>query len=237
MAPTLRSQSSKAVKFPIVCTVDIDTSVRQIPLLLIYCRPRTKYQQILRDLLAHDELVLVGKKDLSELKTSDAELDSFDTPFKEDLPEIVQSLGIFMDATKSKDGISHKAFVILDQTTASDKNTCQIATDGREDEESQWTYIAFRCELSSIIHGLEAVEQAVEATGTARDLRSEAAMVGGVWSKRRVDEFRARPRRIGVGKYAVHESWDEYSGRDNAETDIPYIPVFKTSEISLEVSK
>ena len=61
-------------------------------------------------------------------------------------------------------------------------------------------------------------------------------MVGGVWSKQQVDEFRARPRRIDVGEYPVHDSWDEYSGPDSSETDIPYVPVFQTAQISLEVN-
>lgn len=94
--------------------------------------------QALRDLLSHDGLVLVAKRDLSELISNrdDDKLDSFETPFTADLPDAYDSLGEFMDAAKSRQhgDISHKSFVVLDETTAEDGKTCQIAVDGREDE-------------------------------------------------------------------------------------------------------
>ncbi|KFG86523.1 hypothetical protein MANI_013667 [Metarhizium anisopliae] len=221
MGVTLRSQSSQDVKFPIVCTADIDS-------------------QALRDLLSHDVLVLVAKRDLSELISNrdDDKLDSFATPFTADLPDAYDSLGEFMDAAKSRQhgDISHKSFVILDETTAEDGKTCQIAVDGREDEQSNEIQIAFRCDLASATHGLAAIEAASEneLTKVIRDLRNEAAMVGGVWSKQRVDEFRSRPKRINVGDYPPHENWDEGSGPKSPDTDIPYFPIFQTAEISLE---
>lgn len=198
--------------------------------------------QVLRDLLSHDGLVLVAKRDLSELISNrdDDKIDSFQTPFTADLPDVYDSLGEFMDAAKSRQhgDINHKSFVILDETTAEDGKTCQIAVDGREDEQSNEIQIAFRCELASATHGLAAMEAASEneLTKVIRDLRNEAAMVGGVWSKQRVDEFRSRPKRIDVGDYPPHENWDEGSGPENPDTDIPYFPIFQTAEISLEVS-
>lgn len=215
MGPTLRSQAAKDVKFPIVCTTDID-------------------RQILKDLVARDDVVLVAKTDLSKLITGQDELDSFRPPFTEHLPEASETLRKFLDATKSKNHISRKAFVVLDKTTSEDKRTCQIATDGREDEDADGLHVAFRCTISSIPPALDAVQQAAEPVKLVRDLRGEAAMVGGVWEKQRVDEFRARPKRIHVGEYPVHDNWDEYSGPDSPFTEIPYYPVFQTAKIGLD---
>ncbi|KAK2616744.1 hypothetical protein QQS21_000356 [Conoideocrella luteorostrata] len=215
MGPTLRSQSTKGVKFPVVCTTDIDI-------------------QILKDLLSHDELVLVAEKDLSKLITNGDELDSFQTPFSDAPPAAHESLGTFMDARQSRDNISRKAFVILDGTTAEDGKTCQIATDGRQDERGDSIQIAFRCNLPSATLSLVAVEEAAASTKAVRELRNEAAMVGGQWDKQRVDELRARPKRIDVEQYPIHDSWDESSTPGSLDTDIPYFPIFQTAEVNLK---
>ncbi|KAK2591574.1 hypothetical protein QQS21_010744 [Conoideocrella luteorostrata] len=218
MGVTLRSQSAKNVKFPVVCTADVDA-------------------QILRDLLSNDELALVAKEDLTELITggNNADLDSFQSPFSGDFEQSYEALEVFIDATQSAAGISRKVFVVLDETTAGDKKTCQIATDGREVDDINEMQFALRCTLSSVPHSLAAVERAAaESPQAIRDLRNEAALVGGVWDKHRVDEFKARPRRIDVADYPVHEDWNDESGPVGPDTDLPYYPVFQTAEISLE---
>lgn len=196
----------------------------------------------MKTLLSHNELVLAARKDLSELITdeNDERLDSFQTPFTEDPPETYDALGTLMDALKSgrQGEVSQKAFVILDERTAEDGNTCQVAVDGRNEEDSNEIQVAFRCELSSATHGLAAVEESTNSqlTKVIRDIRNEAAMVGGLWNKQRVDELRSRPKRIDVDDYPPHENWDDTCGPEDPDTDIPYYPIFMTADISLKVS-
>ncbi|KHN98500.1 uncharacterized protein MAM_03624 [Metarhizium album ARSEF 1941] len=217
MAVTSSSQSTPDVRFPIVCTADIEA-------------------EILRDLLSGDKLVLVAKRDLWELITNrdDDRLESFISPFTEDIPDAHDCLCEFMDAVKSRDygHISHKSFVILDDTTDDDGTTCQIAVDGREEEESNDIHIAFRCELASAADALAAIQASSEnqLTKVVRDLRNEATMIGGVWSKQRADEFRSRPSHIDTGDYPPHQDWGTDGDAEGRDTDPPCIPIFQTAK-------
>ncbi|PHH73867.1 hypothetical protein CDD82_5234 [Ophiocordyceps australis] len=214
MSPILRSQTHKDVKFPVVCTTSIDS-------------------QILEGLLSHG-LVLVAKTDLSELVTRNDDLASFQSPFAGEAPADAQALSDFLDSIKSNEALSRKAFVILDDTTAKDKKSCQVATDGRDDEETVGLGVAFRCQLSSVIQGLAAIEHDAQPIRAARRLRNEAAMCGGVWEKQRADGLKARPQRIDTAHYPVNQNWDEYSGPDSPNVEIPYYPLFQTAKIDLD---
>lgn len=184
-----------------------------------------------------ERFVLVGKRDMSELLTSDDKpINSFETPFNLKVPEILQAVSEFMDAAKTKKGISKNTFVVLDSTTAKDKTTCQVAIDSRHEEELYWDYVPFRCELSSLIPALEALEHG-DGTATARKLRNEAAMVGGVWKQQQVDAVRNKQSRLAAADFPKSEAWDEYCGAESSESALPYVPVFRTADISLEVYK
>ncbi|PHH59539.1 hypothetical protein CDD81_2901 [Ophiocordyceps australis] len=215
MTPTLRSQTHKDIQYPVVCTANIDS-------------------QILKDLLSHG-LALVAKTDLSELVTRNDELASFQSPFATEAPADAEALNDFLDAIRSNETLSRKAFVVLDETTAKDKKSCQVATDGRDEEQTVGLDVAFRCQLSSVIHGLKAVEHDAQPIRAARCLRNEAALCGGVWEKQRADGVKAKPKRIDIRDYPVNENWDEYSGPDSPYTEIPYYPLFQTAKIDLDI--
>ncbi|KAI1082928.1 hypothetical protein F5B20DRAFT_489790 [Whalleya microplaca] len=215
MAPKLHSHADGVVRFPVVCTAHMDL-------------------EILNDVLTDQRLVLVGKRDLSQLLSHDDKpIDPFETPFNQEYPEILQSMSEFMDATKNAKDISKTAFVVLDSTTAKDKVTCQVATDGRHEQESHWDYVTFRCQISSLIPALEALDQG-NGTATARKLRNEAAMVGGVWKQQRVDGLKKKPPHFKLTDFPQSKDWDEYCGPESSESVLPYVPVFRTADISLE---
>lgn len=146
----------------------------------------------------------------------------------------------FMAAAKGKEGISSKAFVILDQQTAKDGKTCQVTThDDDSDEDNYQDRVAFRCDLSSAFAALEVLDRGLgEANDdyrhtTARSLRNEAAIAGGVWSREASDGQHARVSPL--NEYPRSSDWNDSSRRLNAGDPRPYIPVFRTADVSLEV--
>jgi hypothetical protein len=191
--------------------------------------------------------VLVAKPDLSQLLTKDDRpIDgvhtAFITPFTATLPDGIEPMRTFMAAAKIKEGISSKVFIVLDQQTAKDGNTCQVSThDDGSDEDNYEVRVPFRCELTSAISDALALEVGLEQYGhtTARALRNEAAIAGGIWTQESVERqhshARERAARITEAQYPQSKDWDEFSGTVTSEDPRPYVPVFCTADIILEV--
>lgn len=190
-------------------------------------------------------MVLVANKpDLSELLTgNDRPIDGVNSPFTANMPGGLQPMYDFMAAAKGKEGMSSKAFVILDQQTAKDGKTCQVTThDDDSDDDNYQDRVVFRCDLSSAFATLEALERGLGEEeddyyrhNTARSLRNEAAIAGGVWSREASDSQRARVSRISLNEYPRSSDWNDSSRRRNAGDPRPYVPVFRTADMSLEV--
>ena len=200
--------------------------------------------QILNRLLENDRLVLVANKpDLSELLTgNDRPIDGVNSPFTANMPGGLQPMYDFMAAAKGKAGVSSKAFVILDQQTVNDGRTCQVTT--HDDDSNDANYqdrVVFRCDLSSALAALEALDRGLGEENddyrhnTARSLRNEAAIAGGTWSREASESQHARDSRISLNEYPRSSDWNDSSRSLNAEDSRPYIPVFRTADMSLEV--
>lgn len=188
-------------------------------------------------------VLVVSKPDLSVLLTGDdRRINSVNSPFTANMPSGLQPMYDFMAAAKGKEGMSSKAFVILDQQTANDGRTCQVTThdDGSDDDNYQ-DRVIFRCDLSSAFVALEALERGLGEENddyrlnTARSLRNEAAIAGGVWTREASDSQHARVSRISLNEYPRSSDWNDSSQRQNAGDPRPYVPVFRTADMSLEV--
>lgn len=189
-------------------------------------------------------MVLVANKpDMSELLTgNDRPIHSVNSPFTASMPEGLQLMYGFMAAAKGKGGISSKAFVILDRQTANDGKTCQVTThDDDSDDDNYQDRVVFRCDLSSALAALEALDRSLGEESddyrhnTARALRNEAAIAGGAWSREASDSQHARVPRISLNEFPRSSDWNDSSRRLNAEDLRPYIPVFRTADMSLDV--
>lgn len=200
--------------------------------------------QIFNRLLENDRLVLVANKpDLSELLTGkDRPIDGVNSPFTANMPDGLQPMYDFMAAAKRKEGISSKTFVILDQQTANDGKTCQVTThDDDSDEDNYQDRVVFRCDLYSAFVALEALDRGLGEEiddyrhNTARTLRNEAAIAGGVWSREASDSQHARIPRISLNEYPQSSDWNGSSRRRDAEDPRPYVPVFRSADVSVEV--
>lgn len=148
----------------------------------------------------------------------------------------------FMAAARIKKGISAKVFIVLDAQTAKDGKTCQVTTHDDDSDEDSYEYrVPFRCELTSALAAAQALEAAPDQYGhtTARALRNEAALAGGVWTQEASDsqhsQTRERAARISVAQYPQSKDWDEFSGTVESEDPRPYVPIFRTAETSQEV--
>lgn len=174
----------------------------------------------------------MAKSDLSELITDDSDDTSLSSieVIEKKLPEWNQTIPKFMDSIAQKPGINAKAFVILDTTTAQDKSTCFVATDAREDKYGAWPYLGFRCDLSSLVPALEALDHA-----SVRDLRNQAAISSGAWRKEVLDASKKEPSRIKPSDYPIHQGWSTELVPANNDTSKPYFPVFRTADVPLEV--
>lgn len=191
--------------------------------------------------------ILVAKPDLSQLLTQDdrpidGDHTAFTTPFTATLPDGIEPLRTFMAAAKMKESISSKVFIVLDKQTAKDGKTCQVTThDDDSDEDNYESRVPFRCELTSALAAAQALEAAPDQYGhmTARALRNEAAIAGGVWtqeaSERQYSHARERAALISVAQYPPSKDWDEFSGTVESEDPRPYVPIFRTAGISQEV--
>lgn len=194
-----------------------------------------------------DRFVLVVKPDLSQLLTKDDRpIDgvhtAFTTPFTATLPDGIEPLRTFMAAAKIKGGISSKVFIVLDQQTAKVGNTCQVTThDDDSDEDNYQFRVPLRCELASALAAAQALEVSPDQYGheAARALRNDAAIAGGVWTQesaeRQHSDAGERAARISAAQYPQSKDWDEFSGTVRSEDPRPYVPVFRTADINLEV--
>lgn len=190
----------------------------------------------MKSLLSHDELILIARKDLSELITGDDDDDKlaeFQPPFSQEQPQASQDLATFMKATKANSAILDHGFIILDATTATDGQTCQVGTDERSDADSPYGhYVAFRSNISSVVRGLQELQHSENPIQAVRRLRNESAMIGGVWDQELADTFRAKPEKLPLNQYPVHSDWDEFGNGD-----APFYPIFLTAaHVKLEVS-
>lgn len=204
--------------------------------------------QILNNILENKDLVLISNKtDLSDLLTGkDRPIDgnniAFNSPFTGSCSNVNDTMMSFMAAAVAKEGISSKAFIVLDTQTLEDGGkTCQVSThdDGRDEDDYHMRVSAFRCDLSSAVAALSILEQSPDGQDhqTARVLCNEAAIAGGVWS----DETAAgqhehtKVPRITSADYPQSKDWDQESRRNCREDPLPYIPIFRTADINLEV--
>ncbi|KAK7701874.1 hypothetical protein SLS64_010008 [Diaporthe eres] len=161
------------VKFPVICEeADIEP-------------------EILNAVLDVDRFVLVAKPDLSQLLTKDdRSIDgvhtAFTTPFTAILPDGIEPMRTFMAGAKIKEGISAKVFIVLDQQTSKVGKTCQVTTHDDDSDEDNYEFrVPIRCELTSALAAAQALEVSPDQCGhhTARALRNEAAITGGVWTQ------------------------------------------------------
>lgn len=194
-----------------------------------------------------DRFVLVAKPDLTQLLTQDDRpIDgvhtAFTTPFTEMLPDGIEPMRIFMAASKVKEGISSKVFIVLDEQTAKDGKTCQVTTHDDDSDEDNYEFrVPFRIELTSALAAAQALEAAPDQYGhtTARALRNEAAIAGGVWTQeateRQYSQARERAAHISVAQHPQSKDWDEFSGTVESEDPRPYAPIFRTAEIRQKV--
>lgn len=199
---------------------------------------------MLNRLLENDRLVLVANKpDLSELLTGkDRPIDAVNSPFTANMPDGLQPMYDFMAAAKRKEGISSKTFVILDQQTANDGKTCQVTThDDNSDEDNYQDRVVFRCDLSSAFAALEVLYRGLGEENddcrhnTARSMRNEAAIAGGVWRRKASDSQQAWVSRISLNDYPQSSHSNDSSRSRIAEDPRPFVPVFRTADVSLEV--
>jgi hypothetical protein len=200
--------------------------------------------QVLNTVLDDKHLVLVAKTDLSEILSSsnrpiDGITTAFKSPFTGTLPDDIGPMSNFTAAARSRDDISSKAFIILDSQTVKDGGrTCQVTTyDDDSDEDNYQDRVPFRCELSSAVAALQAIErsQSGEEPKTARAFRNEAAIAGGVWSQESAARQHSKTSHFNPADYPQNKAWDTNSGPRAPEDALPYLPVFCTTEISLEV--
>lgn len=188
----------------------------------------------------------MAKPDLSEILSSQdgplgdsATTPSFVSPFIGELFE--QRFMEFMNAAQSKDGISSKAFLVFDNQTRKDNGTtCQVSTyHDLSDKEDQYERVPFRCMLSSAVAALQALEQCPNGQEhpTARAMRNQAAIASGIWSQESAaeQEEKGKSIRFTPVEYPQSEAWDIKAGFVAAENPLPYVPIFRTANISLEV--
>ncbi|KAK9778467.1 hypothetical protein SCAR479_04489 [Seiridium cardinale] len=220
MAPTTRSSANSDPKFPIILMVDKGLSAETI---------RTFLDQ------TNHELLLVAKRDLSVLLTGDSDDEQLDTAesFKEDLPKSIYVMNGFMDAIAKKPCINGKAFVILDDTTGQDRSTCLVAADVRDNPATD--YLTFRCQFSSALSALEELDHGDSSIQHAiRRLRNEAALAGGTWSKATVEKIKSRKSLLDPSKFSPSKDWDTNCAAEFPDSARPYVPVFRSAEISLK---
>ncbi|KAI0006245.1 hypothetical protein F4779DRAFT_597138 [Xylariaceae sp. FL0662B] len=215
MTPTTRSHANGSTKFSAICSTYIDLKT-------------------LKSFLSHThhQVALVANSALSELITDDSDDTSLSSieVIEKKLPEWNQIIPKFMDSITQKSGINAKAFIILDAMTAQDKSTCFVATDSREDEYGAWPYLGFRCDFSSLVSALEALDYA-----SVRDLRNQAAISSGAWRKQVLDTRKRQPSRIKPSNYERHQGWSTELVPTNNDTSKPYFPIFRTADVSLEI--
>ncbi|KAK8051606.1 hypothetical protein PG993_002991 [Apiospora rasikravindrae] len=196
--------------------------------------------------LSNGKLVLPAKPDLSEILTAeDRPIGSYASPFINLDEDGEGQARETMRQSMARDNMaSTKAYAVLDSHSAEDRTTCYVSSfeydnrtkedNGDEDEEESTSNVNIRCNLDSVVPLLEALEAAEDSTA-ARVLRNEAAAVGGVWDAEKVQTLRNQPSKLRSAKWKPSPAWDEDCAMEGrGETAHPYLPVFRTADISLE---
>lgn len=146
-----------------------------------------------------------------------------------------------------------KAYAVLDSHSAKDRTTCYVTSfeyenvkkgddDDDDDDEESTSNVCVRCDIGSIVSILSSLQEAEEST-RARKHRNEAAIVGGVWDTRKAMRLRAHPSTLNAPRHKLRSAhwrpspaWDKYCAMGGrGETARPYVPVFRTADISIEV--
>ncbi|KAK7982163.1 hypothetical protein PG996_009854 [Apiospora saccharicola] len=201
--------------------------------------------------LCNEKLVMPVKPDLSEILTADNKpISSYVSPFANlDEDGEAETRETMRQAMARYSTASTKAYAVLDSHSAEDHTTCYVSSfeyqnrtkededeeEEEEEDEDNTSSVNIRCELNHVVSLLEELEAAADSTA-ARVLRNEAAAVGGIWNAEKVQLLRDQPSKLrSVKKWKPSPAWDEdcvMEGRD--KTAHPYIPVFRTADISLE---
>ncbi|KAK8105689.1 hypothetical protein PG999_009048 [Apiospora kogelbergensis] len=199
-------------------------------------------------ILSNEKLALPLKPDLSEVLTAQNKpIASYVSPFVNlDEDEEGEARETMQEAMARGNMASTKAYAVLDSHSAEDRTTCYVSSyayenrskgegkdDEDEDEESTGA-VCIRCNLDSVVSLLEDLE-ATEDSTAARALRNEAAAVGGVWNAQKVQALRDQPSKLRSAKWKPSSAFDEDCAMEGrGETAHPYLPVFRTADISLE---
>ncbi|KAK8090540.1 hypothetical protein PG994_000045 [Apiospora phragmitis] len=195
--------------------------------------------------LSNEKLVLPVKSDLSEIITADNRpITAYESPFVNlDEDGEGESRETMRQAMVRDNMASTKAYAVLDSHSAEDRTTCYVSSfeyenrtkgDAEDDDEENTSNVNIRCNLDSVVSLLEDLEAAEDSTA-ARILRNEAAAVGGVWNAERVQALRDQPSKLRSAKWKPSPAWDEDCAMEGrGETAHPYLPVFRTADISLE---
>lgn len=168
---------------------------------------------------------------------------TFKTPFINSYSNDDDPMMCFKAAAAAKEGISTKAFIVLDDQTLRDGGkTCRLSThDDDRDEETYHARVALRCKTSCAVAALNILEQSTDGNEQqmARSLRNEAAIAGGIWSEKAAarQHEHAKIAHIRAAEYPQSQDWNLESGCCSAGDSRPYIPVFCTADIDLEVCK
>lgn len=186
------------------------------------------------------------KPDLSEVLTVDNRpIASYVSPFvnldedgeREATDRMRQAMARYNTA-------STKAYAVLDSYSAEDRSTCCVSSfecqdrtkgEDEDEDEDNTSSVNIRCNLNHVVSLLEDLEVAMDCSA-ARVLRNEAAAVGGVWDAEKVQLLRDQPSKLRSAKWKPSPAWDEDCAMEGrGETAHPYLPVFRTADISLEV--
>lgn len=186
------------------------------------------------------------KPDLSEILTVDSRpIAAYVSPFVNlDDDGERQARETMRQAIARYNMASTKAYAVLDSHSAEDRTTCYVSsfeyqnrTKGYEedDEEHNTSSVNIRCNLVHVVSLLDDLEAATDSAA-ARVLRNEAAAVGGVWNAEKVQVLRNQPSKVRSAKWKPSPAWDEDCAMEGrGETAHPFLPVFRTADISLEV--
>ncbi|KAH9908392.1 hypothetical protein F4778DRAFT_717079 [Xylariomycetidae sp. FL2044] len=228
MAPTTRTQARKAspTKYLAICKVHLD-------------------HETLLTLLKQsgDRTVLAAKQDLSEtIPYGKLEEGTAIEAFDMQMPEWTRTIPRIFDQISEKPEFASQILVILDETTAEDQTSCQVAVDAREDEFGLFPTVNFRCDFASLASAIDALTSRASEQGNnmciaARELRNEAALSSsGVWSEREIiDKKTSRKPQIDISRYPRHANWSTGRVPADNESSRPYFPVFRTADIDAQV--
>ncbi|KAK8128021.1 hypothetical protein PG984_009129 [Apiospora sp. TS-2023a] len=197
--------------------------------------------------LCNEKLAMPVKPDLSEVLTVDnMPVSSYVSPFVNlDEDGEIEARETMRQAMARYNTAATKAYAVLDSHSAEDRTTCYVSSfeyqnrtteeEDEDEDEDNTSSVNIRCELNHVVSLLEELEAAADSTA-ARVLRNEAAAVGGIWNAEKVQVLRDQPSKLRpVEKWKPSPAWDEDCAMEGrGKTAHPYLPVFRTADISLE---